>query len=104
MKFDDDCVVGLDKKGPIHDYEWCLPQKSRKAISPTDDGNFVVIYGDVPSKATMFSNSGKKVFDFGENPRNTIKISPQGRLLLFGGFGNLAGYVEVWDLWGSSGP
>ena len=38
------------------------------------------------------------MFEFGKRYRNTIRICPFSSLLLIGGFGNLAGEVDFWDL------
>ncbi|KAI3651864.1 hypothetical protein MP228_003167 [Amoeboaphelidium protococcarum] len=88
-------TVGLDKVGPIHDFTW-LPEQNK--IS-----NFVVVYGNTPSSAGLYNTKGSRVFDFGQFARNTVRISPEGRFLLFGGYGNLAGYTQIWDLY-SRGP
>ena len=32
-----------------------------------------------PAKATLFNSKGKKTFDFGEGPFNTVSYSPNGR-------------------------
>ncbi|KAI3639894.1 hypothetical protein MIR68_002064 [Amoeboaphelidium protococcarum] len=84
-------TVGLDKVGPIHDFTW-LPEQNK--IS-----NFVVVYGNTPSSAGLYNTKGSRVFDFGQFARNTVRISPEGRFLLFGGYGNLAGYTQIWDLY-----
>ena len=82
-----ECRVDLDKEGPIHDMAW----------SPTRD-EFVVIYGYMPSKVALFDRNGRKVTDdFGEAARNFVQWNPQGRIFCLGGFGNLAGDVEVWS-------
>lgn len=51
----------------------------------------------MPAKAALFDSRANKAFDFGTSPKNTVRFSPQGRLLLLAGFGNLAGYIEMWD-------
>ncbi|KAI3630415.1 hypothetical protein MIR68_011850 [Amoeboaphelidium protococcarum] len=88
-------TVGLDKVGPIHDFTW-LPEQNKSS-------NFVVVYGNTPSSAGLYNTKGSRVFDFGQFARNTVRISPEGRFLLFGGYGNLAGYTQIWDLY-SRGP
>ena len=51
----------------------------------------------MPAKAALFDSRANKIFDFGASPKNTVRYSQQGRLVLLAGFGNLAGYVEIWD-------
>ncbi|KAJ3032470.1 hypothetical protein HDV00_007518 [Rhizophlyctis rosea] len=81
-----DCRVQLDKPGPIHDVSWSPNSKE-----------FVVVYGIMPSKATLFDHRANPVYEFGSAARNTVRFSPQGRLLYIAGFGNLAGDLDVWD-------
>lgn len=81
-----DCRVGLEKEGPIHDFEW----------SP-NGREFVVIYGYMPAKTVLFSYKVNVIADLGVAPRNFVAFNPQGRFLLLGGFGNLHGTVDVWD-------
>lgn len=81
-----DCRVALDKEGPIHDVAWHPESKE-----------FIVVYGYMPAKSTLFDHRANKVHEFGSLPRNTIRFSPQGRVLLIAGFGNLAGTVDFWD-------
>jgi translation initiation factor 2A len=63
-------AVPLSKEGPIHDVQW----------SPTGK-DFLVIYGFMPAKATLFSAVCKPLFEFGQGPYNTIRWSPQGRCI-----------------------
>jgi len=51
----------------------------------------------MPSKTTLFSHQCKPIADFGTAPRNTLRWSPNGRLLCIGGFGNLQGDMDFWD-------
>ncbi|EPZ36146.1 Translation initiation factor, beta propellor-like domain-containing protein [Rozella allomycis CSF55] len=82
-----DARIGLDKEGPIYDVSWSPNAK-----------DFVVVYGYMPAKAVMFDNKCRKVFDFGASHRNTAIFNPQGNLLCLGGFGNLAGDLDIWNL------
>ena len=59
---------------------------------------FVVVYGYMPAKATVFNRKCESVFDFGTGPRNVALFNPQGNLVLLGGFGNLRGNIEIWDV------
>ncbi|XP_047119324.1 eukaryotic translation initiation factor 2A [Schistocerca piceifrons] len=79
-------MVLLSKEGPIYSVEW----------SPKGN-EFCVIYGFVPAKATLYNIKCEPVFDFGTGPRNCVHYNPHGNILLLGGFGNLQGYVEIWD-------
>jgi translation initiation factor 2A len=83
----DTAMVGLPKEGPIYSTQWC------------PEGNlFAVVYGFMPAKATMFDLKGEPVFDFGTGPRNAAMFNPQSSLLMIGGFGNLRGKIEMWDV------
>ena len=84
-------MVGLAKEGPIYSVEW--------APSGT---LFAAVYGFMPAKATMFSITAEPVFDFGTGPRNTVMFNPQSNLLMIGGFGNLRGKIQMWDVAGKS--
>ena len=67
--------------------------------SPTAP-QFVVVYGFMPAKATLFNRKCESLFDFGTGPRNMSLYNPQGNLVLLGGFGNLRGNMEIWDIKG----
>lgn len=56
------------------------------------------MYGYNPAKATLFNLKCDAVFDFGTGIRNSVYFNDFGNLVLFGGFGNLRGNIEVWDL------
>ena len=79
-------VVALSKDGPVHDIAWSPAGKE-----------FVVVYGTMPAKATLFDFKCNAVFDYGSGPRNTVSWAPHGRFLLLGGFGNISGHLELWD-------
>ncbi|KAI8371554.1 eukaryotic translation initiation factor eIF2A-domain-containing protein [Radiomyces spectabilis] len=81
-----DCRVPLDKEGSLHDVTW----------SP-NSREFVVVYGSMPAKATLFNERSGPVFSFGVNPRNFVRFNPQGRIICVAGFGNLNGTVDLWD-------
>lgn len=86
--FGETSMVSLAKEGPIYHVEWA-----------PKGGNFVVVYGFMPAKATMFNKKCEKVFDFGTGPRNVAMFnSLSGNLLLLGGFGNLRGNIEIWNV------
>lgn len=77
----------VDKEGPIHDVTWNPNSKE-----------FGVIYGYMPAKTTIFDTKANATHNFSLAPRNTILFSPNGRLVLVAGFGNLAGQLDIYDL------
>ncbi|KAL0092443.1 eukaryotic translation initiation factor eIF2A-domain-containing protein [Phycomyces blakesleeanus] len=81
-----DCRVPLDKEGPIHDVTW-----------GPDSKEFVVVYGSMPAKSTLFDHRANPVHSFGIDPRNFVKFNPQGRTICIAGFGNLNGTIDLWD-------
>uniref|UniRef100_A0A1B0C9L9 Eukaryotic translation initiation factor 2A n=1 Tax=Lutzomyia longipalpis TaxID=7200 RepID=A0A1B0C9L9_LUTLO len=83
----DSFAVQLSKEGPIHAVAW----------SPKST-EFIVVYGFMPSKATIFNLKCDATFEFGESPRNCLYFNDFGNLVLLAGFGNLRGYVECWQL------
>ncbi|XP_058450447.1 eukaryotic translation initiation factor 2A [Malaya genurostris] len=83
----DSFAVQLNTEGSIHAVAW----------SPRST-EFCVVYGFMPSKATLFNLKCDAIFDFGTGHRNSIYYNEFGNMLVFGGFGNLPGYIEVWDL------
>jgi len=86
----DTSLVQLPKDGPIYSVEW----------APTKPAQFAVVYGYMPARATLFNKKCESVFDFGTGPRNMVLFNPIGNLLLLGGFGNLRGNIEIWDVMG----
>lgn len=83
----DSFAVQLNTEGSLHAVAW----------SPRST-EFCVVYGFMPAKATLFNLKCDVVFDFGTGNRNSIYYNEFGNLLVLGGFGNLPGYIEVWDL------
>lgn len=81
-----DGTVPLAKEGPIHDLAWSPNGKE-----------FIVVYGFMPAKATLFDMKCRPVFDFGTGSRNTVLWAPHGRFLVLGGFGNISGNMQFWD-------
>lgn len=82
----EDTRIELPQEGPTYDVAW----------SPTGK-EFIVIYGFMPARATMFNDNCDPVFDFGTGSRNTIIFSPHGKFVALAGFGSLAGSVQFWD-------
>ncbi|OEH74516.1 eukaryotic translation initiation factor [Cyclospora cayetanensis] len=76
------------EEGPVHASIW----------SPSTL-EFAVCYGKVPATVAVYDGSGKATspkFRLGEGMRTSLQFCPFSKLLLWGGFGNLAGEVEVW--------
>jgi translation initiation factor 2A len=66
----------LGKKGAIYTVEW----------NPTKD-EFIVVYGTMPAKATLFNSKCEAIYDFGTGPRNEVFFSPHGNIVAICGFG-----------------
>jgi translation initiation factor 2A len=82
-----DCKVPLDKEGPVHEAAW----------SPTSK-EFVVVYGFMPAKATVFDAAKcEPKYQLGAGPHNTVRWNPFGRFVLLAGFGNLPGDMKFFD-------
>ncbi|XP_014223236.1 eukaryotic translation initiation factor 2A [Trichogramma pretiosum] len=79
-------LVALSKEGPIHAVQW----------SPKST-EFIVIYGSMPSKATLFNLKCEPIFEFGTKHRNAILYNPHGNIVILTGTGNLRGDIELWD-------
>jgi translation initiation factor 2A len=82
-------MVPLDKEGPCYDVAW---QPNREA--------FCVVYGFMPSTATIFSSPKlEKLQTFKNISKNQCLYSPGSTgLLALCGFGNLGGKIDVWQL------
>lgn len=80
----DSCAITLKKEGPIHDVQW----------SPKGT-EFIVVYGYMPSSATLFNTKCDPIYNFADGPMNCAYFNPFGNLLMLGGFGNLRGVVTV---------
>lgn len=74
-------------QGPIHDVAWSPNSK-----------NFIVISGFMPATAVLYKKDCTPLFEFGKHHRNTIRWSPFSRFVMLGGFGNLSGDMDFWDL------
>jgi len=51
----------------------------------------------MPARVMLFDQRVRTLHDFGTSFSNYISFNPQSRLLLLGGFGNLAGMIDVYD-------
>lgn len=59
---------------------------------------FGVISGSMPPLASLHHGiTAEPTFLFGRAHRNTMDISPHGRFIVCGGYGNLAGGMDFWD-------
>lgn len=79
--------VPQTKEGPIYDVQW----------SPIGD-SFIVCAGSMPAQITLYNENGQATYEFGAAHRNTISWSPHGRFLMIGGFGNLQGEMDFYDM------
>lgn len=46
----------------------------------------------------MYDKESNPLFEFGKRYRNTIRIDPFSNAAIIGGFGNLAGEIDIWSL------
>jgi uncharacterized protein with WD repeat len=81
-----ECDVTTDKEGPIHDARW-----------NAKGNDFAITYGEYPSKTTLYNRKCKALGHLGTESRNELVWSPQGRVLMSGGFGQLPGNFDIWD-------
>jgi len=83
----DTAMISLSKEGPIYSVSW----------SPKGDV-FAVVHGFMPAKTALFNDKGNPVFDFGSGPKNLALFNLQSNILMIGGFGNLRGKIDMWDV------
>jgi len=77
---------------PIVSADW-IPNPSITGVVP-----FGVISGRMPALASLHHGiTGEPTFLFGRAHRNTMDMSPHGRFIVCGGYGNLAGGMDYWD-------
>lgn len=75
-------------EGPVHDVSW----------DPRSE-HFALIAGFMPASCNLFDRNCTVKFDFGGKLYvNTLRWSPLSRFLLLGGFGNLSGNIQIWDI------
>ncbi|KAG0486880.1 hypothetical protein HPP92_008975 [Vanilla planifolia] len=79
-------LVPLRKEGPVHDVQW-----SYSGLE------FAVVYGFMPSRATIFDKKCNPLLELGAGPYNTIRWNPKGHYICLAGFGNLPGDMAFWD-------
>lgn len=80
-----DSRVDLNGGGPIHNFTW----------SPLGN-EFIVIHGFMPATTSLFDLKCKQVYDFTCGSKNEALYNSAGNLIVFGGFGNLPGTMEIW--------
>ena len=74
-------------EGPIHDFSF------------TPDGeHFLICAGHLPSAVKFYKKNALYVKDIAKGNFNTIKISPDSRLVALCGFGSLKGDIEFYSL------
>jgi translation initiation factor 2A len=83
----DSSNIQLSKAGPIYSMEW----------SPIAD-EFCVVYGFMPSKATIFNSKCDVSWELSSGAKNAAYYSFDGLHLALCGFGNVAGNIEVWNM------
>lgn len=83
----DSSRISFSKTGNIHSVAWCPSGQE-----------FFTVYGTMPSKATLFNHKCDAIAEFGTGARNTVLVNPVGNIVLIGGFGNIPGRYEIWDI------
>jgi len=86
----DTFMISMSKAGPIYHAAWS-PQGKQ----------FAVVYGAMPSKASLFNEKGDQLFDFGTDHKNMALYNQQGNILMIAGFGNLRGKIDMWNMSGA---
>ncbi|XP_954073.1 uncharacterized protein TA06085 [Theileria annulata] len=81
-------TISTVNDGIIHDISWSRNGK-----------DFLLLKGPMPAEIDLYDGvTGLKTLSFGKNNRNTVKRDPFDRLVLMGGFGNLRGEIDIWDM------
>jgi len=78
--------VALNKKGPVYSVKW-VPAKEE----------FIVLYGFMPCRATLFNAKCDSIHEFGDFHCNEILFNPQGNMVGLCGFGNLRGKMKFYE-------
>jgi len=71
----------------IHEAKW-----------KNDGSEFIVVSGSQPAKVMVFNSECNPIYEMEAGFKNYAEFSQEGRFLMLGGFGNLAGDIEFWDL------
>ena len=74
-------------EGPIHDF----------SFTPNGE-HFIVCAGHLPSAVKLYKKNGLYEKDIAKGNFNTIKISPDSRMVALCGFGALKGDIEIYSL------
>jgi translation initiation factor 2A len=61
------------------------------------DTFLMTLFSVMPARVMLFDQRVRTLHDFGTSFSNFISFNPQSRLLLLGGFGNLAGKIDIYD-------
>src|SRR5713101_672876 len=61
------------------------------------DTFLMTFFSVMPARVMLFDQRVRTLHDFGTSFSNYISFNPQSRLLLLGGFGNLAGKIDIYD-------
>ncbi|EER07320.1 conserved hypothetical protein [Perkinsus marinus ATCC 50983] len=108
-------------KSPIHDIGWCPGNARKGKIGKTEEAEeeFILIAGPIPPETTLLSTASIKdsasdsggtengsagqrhldvVHGMGKTKRNTVCWNRYGRYAVVGGFGNMAGEMDFWDM------
>ena len=75
-----DNLANYLSKGNIYDCNWDPSGK-----------HFIVVHGKIPPKVSIFNLQLDLLVDFPQTHKNTALFSPNGHMVLIGGFGNLQG-------------
>ena len=78
---------------PLHDAKW----------SPRDPRSFVAVAGKMPAQVGYYTvdDATSRVsltFSMGQAARNTVRWNPHSRFVAVGGFGNLPGDLDLWEI------
>jgi len=86
-----DCRVDIRDNPPIHEIRWNPNPNS---------SDFAIVAGFIPKcDATLYDRDANKISDLIlQEPRNTIVWSPCGKIIAIGGFGNLQGYLNFYNI------
>lgn len=74
-------------EGPIHDFDWYPNGK-----------HFLVCAGHLPSKTYVYKSDSMFIKELCIGKHNTIRISPDSRIIALAGFGSLGGDIEFYNL------
>lgn len=73
--------------GPLHDFAWDQTGQL-----------YLVISGFMPAEPILYNSKNEVVLEFGKQHKNQIIWGNLNRLVCLGGFGNLSGEMDIWDL------